>query len=108
MENKVCLLLVLTTFPEAEKAREASRYLLDKKLAACCTLFEGSSIYWWENRLNEDKETVMMIKTRPELYPELERRLKEIHPYQVPEIIALPVIAVSQSYLDWVKEATEV
>ncbi len=105
-ENGDEMILVITTFPEAEKAKEAARHLVEQKLAACCTLLPGTSVYSWQQKLCEDSETIMLIKTRRELYTILEKKLKEIHPYEVPEIIALPVVAVSQSYSDWVKEVT--
>lgn len=100
------LVLVLTTFPEAEKAGEAARVLLEHKLAACCTLVPGTSLYTWEHKTCQEPEVVMLIKTRASLYPELEKKIREIHPYQVPEIIALPIVAASQAYSDWVKEVT--
>ncbi len=100
------LILVLTTFPEAEKAAAAARTLLEHKLAACCTIVPGTSLYTWEQKTCEEAEVVMLIKTRASLYPELEKKIREIHPYQVPEIIALPVVAASQAYSDWVKGAT--
>lgn len=99
-------IVVLTTFPEVSRAREAARILVEARLAACCTFVEGSSVYRWKDNLSEDKEAVMLIKTRSSLYPELEKKLKQIHPYEVPEIIALPVVAASQNYSDWIKEAT--
>lgn len=106
MEREPELILVLTTFPETEKAREVAKILLENRLAACCTILPGTSLYWWDEKLNEDKEVVMMIKTHLSLYPELEKKLKEIHPYQIPEIIALPIKAANQSYSDWIKEVT--
>lgn len=106
MTEGASLILVLTTFPEAEKAREAARILLENRLAACCTILPGTSIYTWQQATCEEAEVVMLIKTRASLYPELEKKIREIHPYQVPEIIALPIAAASQAYSEWVKEVT--
>ncbi|MGQ9802017.1 MAG: divalent-cation tolerance protein CutA [Candidatus Saccharicenans sp.] len=106
MSERPELILVLTTFPGSEQAREAASLLVEKKLAACCTFIEGSSIYLWQGKKCEDKEVVLLIKARAELYPELEKKIKEIHPYEVPEIIALPVILASQAYSDWIKDVT--
>lgn len=100
------LILVLTTFPEAQKAGEAARILLENKLAACCTILPGTSIYTWQQATCEEAEVLMLIKTMASLYSELEKKIKEIHPYQIPEIIALTATSVSQGYLDWVKEVT--
>lgn len=106
MTEGASLILVLTTFPEAEKAAEAARILLELKLAACCTIVPGTSLYNWEKKTCEEAEVVMLVKTRASLYAELEKKIREIHPYRVPEIIALPVVAASQAYSDWVKEVT--
>lgn len=106
MTEGVSLILVLTTFPEAEKASEVARVLLENKLAACCTIIPGKSLYTWQQQTCEEAEVVMLIKTRAALYAGLEKKIKEIHPYQVPEIIALPAAAASEDYSDWVKEVT--
>ncbi|MGB9905940.1 MAG: divalent-cation tolerance protein CutA [Candidatus Saccharicenans sp.] len=106
MADRAELLLVLTTFPGPEQAREAASLLVEKKLAACCTLLDGTSIYFWQGKKCQDQEVVLLIKTRAELYPELEQKIKEIHPYEVPEIIALPVTLASQAYSDWIKDVT--
>lgn len=106
MEISSQIILVLTTFPDVDKARETADLLLAQKLVACCTLVSGSSLYLWQQKRCEGNEVVMLIKTRSDLYADLEKKLKEIHPYEVPEIIALPAVAVSQSYLEWIKEVT--
>lgn len=106
MAEKTQLIVVLTTFPESEQARRAASILVEKKLAACCTFLEGNSIYFWQGKMCEDREVVLLIKTRVELYPELEKNIKEIHPYEVPEIIALPVLLASQTYSDWIMDVT--
>lgn len=99
-------LVVLTTLPEEKVADELIRRLLEEKLAACCTFFKAKSLYWWENKINEDEEVVVLIKTAARLYPGLENRIRQLHPYRVPEIIAWPVAAGFQSYLDWISEVT--
>ncbi|MBC7363854.1 MAG: divalent-cation tolerance protein CutA [Candidatus Aminicenantes bacterium] len=99
-------LIVLTTLPEEKVAEELVRHLLEEKLAACCSVLKARSFYWWENKINDDQEVVVMIKTSASLYPELEKKIKQLHPYQLPEIIALPVVSGYQPYLDWIKEVT--
>ncbi|MBC7348906.1 MAG: divalent-cation tolerance protein CutA [Candidatus Aminicenantes bacterium] len=106
MAKRPELILVLTTFPGSEQAWEAASLLLEKKLAACCTLLEGTSIYIWQGKKCQDREVVLLIKTRAELYPQLEKKIKEIHPYEVPEIIALPVLLASPAYSNWIKDVT--
>ncbi|MCX8160238.1 MAG: divalent-cation tolerance protein CutA [Candidatus Saccharicenans sp.] len=106
MAEETPLVLVLTTFPGPEKASEVARILLEHKLAACCTILPGTSLYTWEQKTCEEAEVVMLIKTRASLYAELEKKIREVHPYQVPEIIATPIVAASRAYSDWVKEVT--
>lgn len=81
--------------------------LLEARLAACCNLVPASSFYWWKGQINQESEVVMIIKTRSTLFEDLERKLREIHPYEVPEIVAIPVAAGNQNYLDWIKEVTK-
>ena len=106
MSQGTNLIVVLTTFSEEEKARAVAIELLESKLAACCTLVKGASLYWWKDNLTEDKEVVMLIKTQLSLYSDLENKLREVHPYEVPEILALPVISVYKDYSDWIEEVT--
>jgi len=101
------VIIALTTFPDEDRAREAALVLLEARLAACCNLVPASSFYWWKGRINQEAEVVMIIKTRSAIFKDLEIKLKEIHPYEVPEIVALSVSAGNQSYLDWIKEVTK-
>jgi len=100
-------LVVLTTVPYERKGWDIAKILVEEKLAACVTVSPVSrSFYWWEDSISEDKECVVIVKTKAALYPRLEARLKEIHPYTVPEIIALPVVQGSEAYLKWVGKVT--
>jgi len=100
-------ILVLTTVPEEKKGLEIGRKLVEERLAACVTISSAcQSLYWWEERIAQDQEYLLLIKTRATLYPRLEKRIKELHPYQVPEILALPVQKGSADYLSWVDEET--
>ncbi len=95
--------LVLTTFANAEDAARVVRQLVEEKLAACGTLFPGArSIYAWQGKIEDTPEVSVMLKTAR--YPELEARLRELHPYETPEIIALDPAAVSCEYAAWVRE----
>jgi len=97
------MLLVLTTFAEAAQAREIAGRLLDERLAACVTLLApGESHYVWDGRRQTATEIPVLIKTTAEIYPRLEARLRELHPYEVPEIIAVPVVRGLEAYLEWV------
>lgn len=100
-------ILVLTTMPEEKRAREIAKALVEERLAACVTISSAcQSLYWWEDRIAEDREYILSIKTKASLYLRLEKKLKELHPYQVPEIIALPIQKGSQAYLDWIEKET--
>lgn len=100
-------LIVWTNLPEEGRAGEVAVTLVQEGLAACVHLFpKGRSCYIWEGTLNLEEEWSLMIKTRQGRYQELEQRLRQIHPYQNPEILATPVVAGSADYLAWVREAT--
>ena len=97
-------LVVLCTFPDVEQAREIAAALVERRLAACVNLLPGvESIYCWEGKVERAGEVLGVIKTTR--YPELEAALKELHPYEVPEILALPVAAGLAGYLKWLGES---
>jgi periplasmic divalent cation tolerance protein len=95
--------LVLTTFANAEDAAKAVRALVEEKVAACGTILPGArSIYRWKETIEDTGESLALLKTSVERFPDLERRLRAIHPYETPEIVALDPTAVSSDYADWV------
>jgi len=99
------LLLVLCTCPDEDSARKLAGTLVGKRLAACVTISSTiQSVYRWQGRIQEDREALMMIKTTKAGWARLEQALIELHPYDVPEIIATPIVAGSQNYLNWVGE----
>ncbi|MEL6578459.1 MAG: divalent-cation tolerance protein CutA [Cyanobacteria bacterium J06621_12] len=75
--------------------------LIEAKLAACVNLFPIESIYLWQNKINQDAEYQLIIKTDLEKFAQLSAKIKTFHSYEVPEIIALPIINGSKTYLDW-------
>jgi periplasmic divalent cation tolerance protein len=100
-------IVVLSTVPNEAKGREIARKLVETRLAACVTVSSACrSFYWWEGKITEDGEFMLVIKTKAALYDKLEAALKEIHPYSVPEIIALPIVKGSKKYLDWLDAET--
>ena len=102
------LLVVLSTFPDAAVARTAAATLVGETLAACVNIVPGvESIYRWQGKMETSQEVLAVIKTTAARYPALEKRLKELHPYEVPEIVALPASAVAESYLAWVTANTQ-
>jgi len=101
-------IVVLVTTGSEEEAEKIARNLVEGQLAACVNIVSPiRSIYRWEGKVTDDKEWLLLIKTRESLFPQVEKRVKELHSYQVPEVVALPIVAGSQAYLRWVKESTE-
>lgn len=94
--------LALTTVPDEQTGRRLARAFVEERLAACVNVGRAlTSFYWWEGKLVEGGECLLIIKTRAALLDRLEARLKELHPYQVPEFIVLPIVAGSRDYLGW-------
>jgi periplasmic divalent cation tolerance protein len=99
-------LVVLATFPNAEIARRVVTTLVEERLAACGNLVPGvESIYRWQGAIEAASEVLVVLKTETDRYAALEARLKELHPYEVPECLALPIAKGSLPYLRWLHEA---
>jgi periplasmic divalent cation tolerance protein len=96
-------LVVLVTFPSPEQAASLARVLVEERLAACGNLVPGlRSIYRWDGAVHDEGEVLLLLKTARDRFPALRDRILSLHPYQVPEVLALPVEAGSQAYLEWV------
>lgn len=105
MQVKTDVRVVLMTAPDADVARELVRRLVDERLAACGNIVGGLlSVYRWEGEVHEDPEVLVILKTHASVLDELLRRALELHPYDVPEALALPVMEGFPPYLDWVAE----
>lgn len=101
-------IVVLTNLPDEDSARAMARDLVAQRLAACVNLLPAvQSIYRWQGQLEEARETGLLIKTAASRYPELEAAIRARHPYEVPEIIALPVTQGWDPYLDWIAGQTD-
>ncbi len=101
-------IVVFCTVPNEATAQEIARQLVEEKLAACCNIIPGlKSIYTWENKIQEDAEHLLLIKSRQMVFSRLEDRIKELHPYRIPEIISLPIIKGNKEYLKWIGENVE-
>lgn len=106
MSDECCVVLV--TVSGREKAGKIADALVAENLVACCNLIPGiQSVYRWKGEICRDEETLMVLKTRRDLFEQLRQRVAELHDYEVPEIIALPIIAGHQPYLDWILNETE-
>jgi len=102
------LMLVLVMAPDISIAREIATVLVDRKIAACVNISPNwNSIYRWEGKIQEDTEVLLLIKTRTEhLDDQLIPIIQENHPYDLPEIIALPIVDGEENYLEWVMNVT--
>jgi len=97
------ILIIFCTFSNLSEAHSICEHLVEKDLVACCNvLSEVESIYKWENKLKKNREILAVIKTRKDQYEHVEKEIKMLHTYTVPEIIAVFVTKGSAAYLDWV------
>jgi len=100
---------VFTTTESKEEAEKISREVVGKRLAACAQIVGPiKSIYRWKEKIEEEEEWLCIMKSLNDLYEQLERAIKEIHSYEVPEILALPVVAGNQAYLEWLNKEVDV
>jgi periplasmic divalent cation tolerance protein len=100
-------LVVLVTTPTPERAAELARALVEERLAACGNVLPGvRSVYRWEGRVQDEHEALLLLKTTRARFEALRARVLALHPYQVPEIVALPIEAGSAPYLAWIAAET--
>jgi periplasmic divalent cation tolerance protein len=99
-------ILVLSTFPDADSARRAARALIEEKLAACANLIpQIESVYRWKGAIETSSEVLLLIKSNVWKFQPLEAKIRELHPYEVPEIISLRIDSGSADYLRWIDES---
>ncbi len=96
---------VFTTLPSREQADEMARQLVEGRWAACVQVLGPlESTYRWEGRLEKSQEWLLLIKSTAAAYARLEEQIRKLHPYEVPEIMAVPVASGNAAYLDWVRQ----
>jgi periplasmic divalent cation tolerance protein len=101
-KNETEAIVVLITAANAEEATRLAEVLVEGRLAACVQILpEMLSIYYWKGEVQRDREVLLLVKTTRANFGELESKVREIHTYETPEIIALPVTAASEPYLNW-------
>jgi len=99
--------LIYITAPSGDEAGLIARTIVSERLAACANIFSGiSSLYWWDGAVQEDSEVAIAAKTRSDLVEALIARVKELHSYECPCIVALPIVAGNQPFLDWIGAET--
>lgn len=100
--------IVLTTLPTKVETADFAKALIDDRLAACVSVHpEIKSFYMWESQIMEESEQQILIKTTANRIEELQSRVLDLHPYKVPELLVIPIIDGSESYLKWIKECTK-
>jgi len=101
----IVIFIATSNRKEAEKIANA---LLAEKLAACVNILDGvHSLFWWQGKIDSSNEALLMVKTKSALLQDIIHRVKELHSYDVPEIIALPIVGGSQKYLSWISESVK-
>ena len=104
MPNEI---VVLITTPSLREARTIGRRLVEEKLAACANIIpQVASVFFWQGKIRRERESLMVLKTQRSCFDRLAKRVKSLHSYSVPEIIALPIIRGSKDYLRWIRETT--
>lgn len=99
--------IVYVTVPSLSEAEKISQTLLNKKLVACANILPNvTSHYWWHEKIESDTELLIIFKTIKEKITAVIEEVKKLHPYDVPEIIAMPIIYGNEQYLSWIKEST--
>jgi len=102
------MLIVFTNYPEGEQALALARHLVERRLAACVNVLDGcTSVYRWHGTVETAQEVPVMIKTRRDLYAQVEQAIRQHHPYELPEVVAVPVDAGLPDYLHWVAAETD-
>ena len=100
--------IVLMTAPNKEEAVKIVRTMLEERLIACANIMDPvSSFFWWQGKIGEEKEVLVIMKSHETLFKKLSKRVIELHSYDTPEILALPIVNGSPSYLDWMKACLE-
>ncbi len=105
MEASYVVLFITTD--SAEEASKIARVLVERKKAACVNIVPRvDSLFWWEGAVDSARENLLIVKTRASLVPEAVKLVREVHSYDVPEVIALPIVGGNQDYLDWIEQNT--
>ena len=101
------LRLIYITAKDKDEARRIGRALVEERLAACVNVFDGvNSMYWWEGKVQDEAEAVLVAKTKESLVPDLAERVKSLHSYSCPCIVSLPIVNGNQDFLDWIGRET--
>lgn len=99
---------VSTTTETKEDARKIAHSIVKKRLAACVQIIGPiTSVYWWKDKIEEAEEWLCVVKSSQSLHPKLEKAIQELHPYEIPEIISIPIDKGSKGYMEWLDKELE-
>ena len=102
-------IIVFITTKDVVEARKISKALLENKLIACANILDGvQSLFWWQGKIDEASEAMMILKTKKILFKKVLAQVKALHSYQTPEVIALPMIDGNSEYLKWINESVKI
>ena len=108
MRGATSFLVVLVTCPDRRRAHTLAAALVKARVAACVNLIPAvQSLFWWEGRVDQAREVLLVIKTAASSFPKLRALVTRLHPYQVPEIIALPIARGHAPYLAWIRKSLQ-
>ena len=106
--KKTDRIIVLITAVSEEEAHKIAELLVNEKKAACVNIVPTvDSLFWWEGKIDSARESLLLVKTKASLFPEIVELVKRTHSYEVPEIIGLPIVAGSEDYLKWLDAACQ-
>jgi periplasmic divalent cation tolerance protein len=101
-------IVIFVTVGNSKDAGSLAKSLVEKRLAACVNLLPGvASWYWWEGKVTEDQEVLLMMKTSRDKFAAVEKEVLRLHSYAVPEVIALQIVEGSRNYLNWIEESVK-
>lgn len=99
--------IIFVTTPSADEAVRIGRAVVDDRLAACANVLDGvTSRYWWKGQIEDASEALLILKTRQDLVDTVAARVRALHSYTVPEVIAIPIVGGNPEYLAWIDEST--
>ena len=106
MDSQTGYSIIITTTANKEDAKKIARLLVEKRLAACGQMFPIESVYFWKDKVCEENETILFIKSKTALADEIKTAIKANHAYEVPEIIQIPITGGLPEYLKWIDDCT--